>query len=297
MDPESDYVPAQVVATWPVGTFVENIAALPDGAFVVSLHNRRELHRVTPEGEVTVWATTPVPPAGIAVIGGVVHVVGGEIGVSPQSLLRIGADGGVTELASLPDALFLNGFASAGGGRAFAVDSILGAVFEVDVPSATVRLALRHSLLGKVSDNPMRPGANGIKLGDGALWITNTDREILLRVPLQNGRVPQDVQVDVVAQHLRGDDLALDSAGNLYVTNHTRNTLTRVTPNGNAAVIAGPAQGMAGCTACAFGTRPEDRTRLYVTTTGGMIEPFEGVVQEAKLVRLDVGVAGREIPQ
>ena len=51
---------------------------------------------------------------------------------------------------------------------------------------------------------------------------------------------------------------------------------------------------MAGSTACVFGTG-DDAGSLYVTTTGGVIMPFEGVPQEAKLGRLDVGTTGRPV--
>ena len=62
-----------------------------------------------------------------------------------------------------------------------------------------------------------------------------------------------------------------------------------------AAVNAGPAITLSfvlGATACAFGRAPGDEHALYVTTDGGFIVPHEGVVQDAKLVRLDVSDVG-----
>ena len=64
---------------------------------------------------------------------------------------------------------------------------------------------------------------------------------------------------------------------------------------GKRTAIAGPDQGMAGSTACAFGTAPGDRASLFVTTTGGIVMPLDGVVQEAKLVRLETGVTGQPV--
>jgi hypothetical protein len=49
---------------------------------------------------------------------------------------------------------------------------------------------------------------------------------------------------------------------------------------------------MVGSTACAFGAAPGDERALYVSTDGGFIVPHEGVVQDAKLVRLVVGESG-----
>jgi hypothetical protein len=39
------------------------------------------------------------------------------------------------------------------------------------------------------------------------------------------------------------------------------------------------------------GRVPYDKNALYVTTNGGLIVPFTGSVQDAKLLRLDVGEA------
>ncbi len=44
----------------------------------------------------------------------------------------------------------------------------------------------------------------------------------------------------------------------------------------------------AGSTACAFGRAAGDAGALYVTTNGGMTAPWRGVVQEAKLLRLEM---------
>jgi hypothetical protein len=56
--------------------------------------------------------------------------------------------------------------------------------------------------------------------------------------------------------------------------------------------IAGPDQGMVGSTACAFGTAPDDETALYVCADGGFTVPREDGIQDAKLVRLQVGESG-----
>ncbi len=47
-----------------------------------------------------------------------------------------------------------------------------------------------------------------------------------------------------------------------------------------------------GATACAFGTAPGDERALYVSTNGGFIVPHEGIVQDAKLVRVELDDTG-----
>lgn len=286
-------VPHRVVATWPVGYFVENIAPLPGGGFVVSVHNRRELHRVDADGAARLWATLPVSPAGLIAADDGVFAVGGEPGVGPHRLLKITGDGRVEDRGAIPDTLFLNGFTPGPPGRAYAVNSIAGVVLDIDLATGAAKIVLRDEKLTKSSADPLVPGANGIKAGHGALWITSTDRALVLRAPL--GPDGPTGTAETVAERLRGDDLALDVDGDLYITNHIHNTLIRLRRNGARTAIAGPAEGMAGSTACAFGTRPEESSALFVTTTGGMIMPLDGIVQEAKLVRLEVGARGLPI--
>lgn len=291
-DDPLDPVAHQIVTTWPPGTFVENLAPLPDGDFVVSLHSRRELARVGRDGSRSTLAHLPVSPVGIVVDGDRLVVGGGEIGTIPQTVFTVGLDGHVQPLVEVPDSLFLNGFTPARAGFVYCVDSLLGVVFEIDLAAASARVVLHHDLLGKISADPMMPGVNGIALGDDALWLTNTDRAVVLRAGL--GADGLDGSIDVAAEHLRGDDIALDEHGSVYVTTHIHNTLVRLDPDGRRVALAGPEQGMHGATACAFGVGADD-TALYVTTTGGIVMPIDDVPREAKLVRLDVAVRGRPL--
>jgi hypothetical protein len=266
---------------------------LRGGDFALCVHNKREWLRVTRQGDVRAAFTLPFSPAGIVAYGDGALVVGGDPGQGPHRLYELDASGRVSERLTIPDTLFLNGFTPGLNGKAYAVDSILGAIFEIDLAHWTSRVVAEDERLSKISDEPMLPGANGIKLGDGALFITNTDRATVLKASLSDAGV---AALEVIAEGLRGDDLAIDDQGRLYITNHIHNTLIRVNPDGSERVaIAGPDQGMPGCTACAF--HPDDPGALYVTTTGGMVMPLTGIVQEAKLVRLEVGAVGRPLPE
>jgi hypothetical protein len=287
-----DPVPHRFIATWPVGTFIENIAVLRDGRFALSIHNKRQLVRVDRNGTQSTWAHMPIPSAGLIAFHDGALLVGGELGEGPHKIYAVTGDGHIEEKVTVADTLFLNGFTPVSARRAYTVDSFKGQIIEIDVEHWTSRVALTDERLGKISDEPMLPGANGIKAGDGCLYITNTDRALVLRADLtDSGDV---TALNVVAEALRGDDLAIDDAGLLYITNHIHNTLTRLSPDGSSRVaMAGPDQGMPGCTACAF--HPSEPGALYVTTTGGLIMPLNGVPQEAKLVRLDVGASGRPL--
>lgn len=289
---ELEPVAHRLVASLPPGTFVENLALLPDGDVVVSVHSGRELVRVRPDGRRSSLARLPVPPTGIVVDGDRLLVAGGEPGVGPHAVFEVGPDGGARRLLDVPGSLFLNGFAPAREGFGYCVDSLLGVVFEIDLVGAVARPVLENELLGKISAEPMLPGVNGIAVGDDALWLTNTDRAIVLRAGL--GADGPDGSIEVVAEHLRGDDIALDATGSLYITTHIHNTLVRLDPDGSRRALAGPEQGMHGSTACAFGVGADDHA-LFVTTTGGVVMPVDDTPREAKLVRLEIGRPGRPV--
>jgi hypothetical protein len=287
-------VPHRFIATWPVGTFIENLTVLADGSFALSVHNKRQLVSARRDGTNRVWADMPVSPAGLIAYRDGVLLVGGEIGEAPHKIYAIGGDGHIEEKLAVPDTMFLNGFTPVSANRAYTMESLKGQIIEIDLTHWSSRVVLTDERLGKISDDPVLPGVNGIKADKDCLYLTNTDRALVLRAELtESGTI---TALDVIAEALRGDDLAVDDRGRIYVTNHIHNTLTRLNPDGSDRVaIAGPDEGMAGCTACVF--HPDDPGALYVTTTGGLIMPFNGVPQEAKLVRLDVGANGRRLAE
>ncbi len=98
--------------------------------------------------------------------------------------------------------------------------------------------------------------------------------------------------IETAATHVLADDFAFGASGSLYIATHPEQTVFRLDAARNRTTVAGPEQGAVGATACAFGRAPGDQNALYVTTDGGMVAPYEGAVQEAKLLRLEVGEVG-----
>jgi hypothetical protein len=149
-------------------------------------------------------------------------------------------------------------------------------------------------LAGKSVDGPgestRTPGANGIKIRGGSAYITVSARYLVIRTPIQTDSSAG--RVETIWRDVIGDDFAFGEAGSLYVTTHPAQSLVRIDPSGKRATIAGPDQDMVGSTACAFGTAPGDETALYVCADGGFTVPREDGIQDAKLVRLQVGESG-----
>ena len=127
-------VPHTVVATWPVGTFLENIAVLDGGEFVIAVHNRRSCTGHL-GGEHHLWVSMPASPAGMIAHDGGVSVVGGEPGEGPHHLYRVTPTGDVHDRGPIPGTVFLNGFTRGRPEPDMQMDSIAGEVFGIDLDS------------------------------------------------------------------------------------------------------------------------------------------------------------------
>jgi hypothetical protein len=102
--------------------------------------------------------------------------------------------------------------------------------------------------------------------------------------------------LELAFEDVRADDFAFSELKTMYIATHVAQSVLRLQADGTRTTIAGPSEGMVGSTACAFGRAPEDAHTLYVTTNGGLSLPYQGQLQDAKLVRLDLGERGAPLP-
>lgn len=283
-------VPATILATWPVGTFVENLLARADGSIVVSVHSEGRLDLVHPGKDRTTWRQFDAGTTGLAQLGEQLFVSVGHPGQNNWAIHRLDPEGRSEKLVDVPEALFLNGSTPFSGTKILVVDSILGRAIVVDTRTGRYETWLDHDLLRKITPEPMMPGVNGVKTFGKHVYFSCTERAVLLRAPVEpDGSAGP---LEVVAERFVGDDFAFDVHGNLYVTTHVHNQVLKLATDGERTVVAGLEEWMNGSTAISFGRTKADERSMYVTTTGGILAPVDGRVQEAKLVRLDVGALG-----
>jgi hypothetical protein len=276
-------VVTDVVAQWPPGTFLENLALDSDGeSWLVTSPFNQTVYRVRGDGttqtaaEFDQWVTGIVshPQGPLAAVG--------TQGQAGWTLHRI-TDGGAQAVCELPGVLFANGMTWADD-RLLVVDSARSVVLAGDTEAGTSSVWLDHSLLTpRRPDSPM-PGINGIAVHDGWVVMTNTQRGLLLRVPTQSPQPRRDLEV--LAERLSGDDLTVMADGRIVVATHTYHSVLCLHPDGRREDIAGHDQGVAGPTAVAVG--PESTPTLYVSTTGGLLSPPGDAVEPARLLRMDV---------
>lgn len=274
--PPSRRVVAETVAEWEPGTFVENLAAGPDGSWLVTIPSHRRIDRVDRDGHTAVFAELDRRPTGIVADGAGALVLAGSIGDGNWQLVR--ADQGRCEVVGdLPELLFGNGMERAGE-RLLAMDSALGLVLDIDAGSGDSAVWLRDPSLSTPDPNTPMPGANGVAVHQDRVYISNTARALLLRCPLARR------ELEVVAENLAADDFAVHPDGAIFLATHHGNSVVELSPDGSRTELASREQGLAGSTAVALD--PEAPDVLYVTTTGGMRGLDDRDGEPARLVRL-----------
>ena len=285
-------IEATTVATWKAPAFLENLAIDADGAVFVTVYSHNRVDRYDPAtGATTTFAEVPAPPMGLAFdAGGVLWVTGGTLYERPGFIWRVERSGAVRQWCELPDATFMNGCTLHPNTRMLlACESSSGRILAIDLGQpGRWDVWLQDDRLQSVI--PGYPGANGIKIHDGWAWISVSGRRMMVRVPIQpDGSAGT---IETAATRLLADDFAIGMSGSVYITTHPEHSLVRLDPFGFRTTLAGPEQGMVGSTACAFGRAPGDEKALYVTTDGGFLIPHESGIQDAKLVRMEVGESG-----
>lgn len=283
-------VPHHVVAEWPAGTFIENLAVLPGGDVVVSVMSEARLDRVAPDGAVSTLRQFEKPPTGLALVDGALYVAIGEPGAEAPTLWQIDPMTGAGDaLMPLGDMIFANGLTPFAPGAILVADSWQGRLVRVDLAARTAATWVQADELTRAPGIDFLPGANGVKRWRDELTVSSNGRAELSRIAVGQGG--EAGAMTRVAERLRVDDFAYDTDGQLYLTTHIGHSLDRLERDGTRVSLAGADQGLAGSTACAFGADGA----LYVTTTGGIVTPPGGVLQPAKLVRLEVGAAGQPL--
>lgn len=285
--------PSHPIAEFPVNTFLESIAVSPDGTLFVSSHLDGKVFRIGADGVPVVHAAIAGKAAGLALTpAGDLLLTAWDADNIP-TVFTISPQGDVAVLMTLPDAIFLNGLTPLTGASYLIADSYRGAIWQLNAAEKTVKIWLEHPFLARSSEDKEFPAVNGLKIYGNALYASNTEKMQLVKIPIQAAGQPGEPEIFVPSVNL--DDFAFDQDGNLYGTTHIYNSVVKITPDRRITTIAEAEQGMTGSTALAFGAGAGDRTSIYVVTNGGMSFPPPTGLEPAKVVRLDIGIAGQPL--
>ena len=271
-----------IVAMYPPGTILENIAIGPTGHLFVTAINSGTIFQVSPAGSSRVFGQVQGPLLGLAFdVDGTLVAVGGTTG----SVYRFSSEGTPSLVIKIAGAQDLNGIALLSPGKFLVADDAADTVWEVDAKAGTAHTWLTGGLLMH-PPNGLPIGPNGIKLFRGAAYISNTGAGTLLRVPIRwdgSAGTPE-----VYASSFQVDDFAFGLDGSIFAATQTGNII-RLHPNGTRTMMP---TGTLGDAAVAFGHTLFDFRDIYVVNNGGAFLGLPGGPLAASIVRLVTNVPG-----
>ncbi|MCX5394016.1 hypothetical protein [Streptomyces sp. NBC_00094] len=182
-----------------LGRTPENIALEPDGSANLTWSFARQIVNVDKRGTTRILATLPAvanpdtPVIGAAAAMGIARAHDGTLyvtyatGTSETGVWRVRNDGSApVRIAQLPADGFPNGLAlDEECGVLYVADSVLGTVWRVPQEGGTPTAWATGTALQPLAAPDGVVGANGLKVHNGAVWVSNTDRRTLLRIPVR----------------------------------------------------------------------------------------------------------------
>jgi sugar lactone lactonase YvrE len=269
----------------------EGIAVSPRGNVYVGMNVGGQLYKVGPGGSVSLLAdfVESVDDSnllGLAVDAeeNVYACVWGYNNPSVNGVWRVDPDGGKELVLPIPGAYWgsiPNALAFDEDGNLYATDSGSGSIWRLEANGESGLWVQDDLLLGDYF------GANGIAYRNRALWVMNTDRGRIVRIPIERDGNPGPPETFVESPDLVGADGGqFDILGNLYVAVYYQGLLARVSPRGKVEILltakqlapfASPVSPVFG-----FGRR---RTTLYMTGTN------------PDVAKVNVGIPGMVLPQ
>ncbi len=307
----------EIVAEFPKGYLLENLAVRPDGSILTTAANRKELwYAPAPSG------VLPVKPALLHTFEMMtLNVLEAEPDIfyltsadcydtKKSELYRIDFRGWEPGAAISPELVlkFPEPRVALNGGCMLSPTVLLAGgfsdlIWRVDLADggqkASARVWLQHDNMKNRpgEKKPEQPGVNGIRYAaeSGYVYYTSTSQQLMMRVPVDRTTLEPAGLPEYVAGGRFWDDFLLDEkAGIAYVTTHREDTVDRVVmqADGNrdgfavaagnpfTDILVGPSSGV-------WSRALQDYGRVaYFTSDGGTTQPPDGILRTAKLLRV-----------
>jgi hypothetical protein len=273
------------VSSYPTGTFLENLAETPDGTLLVTSYFDRTLLSWDGTGSPVALATLDVHPVGVLVRDAdIVMTTHGKSFAEGPAFTQTNAfaildrQGDLQRTIPVPQALFLNGLVEVIPGVILAADSLAGRIWQLDVASGAVTEWLSDPLLATdPAATGQRPGANGLKIHNGWLYVSNSSRQALYRVELEGAKAKGSLELFAATGPI--DDFAFLANGTIAAASHGA-SLIGIDAVGAVSTLL--ASGCDGCTSVLpYGPEGE----LVVLTTGNLLE---GGTEDARIFTFSV---------
>jgi sugar lactone lactonase YvrE len=296
---------------------LEGLAISPRNEVYAAAQVEQIIYRMTPEGEVSVFANFGFDVEDIFLVGLVVardgSVYAAVVGCNRTDLngvWRVDTNGQPTLAFPMPvttgacGGSIPNALAFDDNGNLYVTESAQGEVWRLGAQGA--ELWARNDLLKPRPESLNQVGVDGIAYRNNSLWVNNLDTGTMVEIPIQ-----KDGSAGTASLFAEGlghpDGHQFDVQGNLWVTNigyeewdafdgSSRNIL-RVSPNGKVEIVISTEQlqGLTGSTLLpaspVFGFGRESST-LFLG--GQLLNPDD---PNPNVAKVKVGIPGMRLPQ
>lgn len=305
-------LPIEVIYEFPQGYWCENLAIRGNGQILATITTRPELYLVDPKKErdaIRLYSFPATSVIGIVELGAdVFYVATGNVTLSSTGVpsvtpgsstvwevdmrsfsVRDGRPARVSKIAVFPDAGNLNGLAVLNRRKRLLLgaDSLGGRIWQLNVSTKQIKIFSEDPLTKPAPDSNLPVGINGIRVREGAVYFSNTGREIIARLNVKYLETPIGSAVAVVTGLSGMDDFAIGPNGAFFSAQNLNDSLSYAPASG------GPAEFIANITAnptsVVFGRRREDSQSVYISCAGGTSEEFNSPSPpRGKILRVDV---------
>ncbi len=164
-----------------------------------------------------------------------------------------------------PKGAAINGIAFDSFDNLYAADSVRGKIWRL-TPDLILSVWLEDKLL-LPNSLPGIPGANGLRIFSGSIYVVNSSSGQLFKIPIKaNG---EHGLAELVANGAPGDGFAVDETGKIYLTTHPYNTVDTYDPSRKRVRIGDAKNKIIGPSDCAFDPTDSSSQYLYVVQDGG----------------------------
>ncbi|ROQ82435.1 hypothetical protein EDD95_2051 [Streptomyces sp. CEV 2-1] len=245
----------------PGGQMPENIVLEPNGSIDLSFSAARQIAQVTRDGKVRVLATLPAPaddgvhtPAlGFPLVTGLVRDAHGTLyflyatGTADLTgVWRLTPGGAPERIAALPADGLPNGLAL-DSGRLYLTDSVRGVIWRVPAAGGTATVWADGAELAPTGFL----GANGLKVHNGAVWVSNLDKGTVVRYAVRRNGAAGPARIR--AEQLSGiDDFAfIGRSDRILAALDQTDQVALVEPDGTHTIVLSAQDGLQNPTAVA----------------------------------------------
>lgn len=183
----------------------ESIVALDDGSFLVTAATRGEVIQVSESGDARILSQLPTGTFNLTTFSGMLSgMTRGRDGATYTMVLasdpankgiwRIDDNGSAELWSPFPAASGGNGLTTDSSGNIYVADAILGLIWKVAPAGGSPEVWIEHEMLGAGANFPM-PTANGIKISDDTVFVSNTLHQQVVRIEIEDDGSAGDISI------------------------------------------------------------------------------------------------------